>query len=138
MDSEIIEIFMSRDIVVLTDVMLITCIVQRGMADTVVKAAQEAGAQGATIHFARGVGVQERLGILGITIDAEKEVVKIVVSTEQADRILEKIYLAAQLDTPGRGIVYMTRLEKAATYVPPEVVSKLTTPTANELETTML
>lgn len=129
---------MGRNIVVLTDVMLITCIVQRGRAEKVVKAAQEAGAQGATIHFARGMGIQERLGILGITIDAEKEVVKIVVSTEQADRIFEKIYLAVHLEKPGRGFMYMTRLEKVATYVPPEVVAQLTTPPHNELETMML
>ena len=78
---------MSREIIVLTDVALITCVVQRGLAD---------------------------------------EVVKLVVSTEQADRIFEKIYLAAQLDTPGKGIIYITPLEKVATYVPPDIIAKLT------------
>ena len=42
-----------RQITVLTDASLITCIVQRGLADGIVKAAQEAGAQGATIHYAQ-------------------------------------------------------------------------------------
>jgi hypothetical protein len=42
------------EIVVLTDAVLITCIVQRGVADNVVDAATEAGAQGATIFYARG------------------------------------------------------------------------------------
>ena len=54
----------AREITVLTDISLITCIVQRGLADTIIEAAREAGAQGATVHFARGMGVREGLGIL--------------------------------------------------------------------------
>ncbi|MBT3922205.1 MAG: P-II family nitrogen regulator, partial [Nitrospina sp.] len=47
-----------REVTVLTDIALITCIVQRGVADTIIQAAREAGAQGATVHFARGMGVR--------------------------------------------------------------------------------
>lgn len=115
-----------REITVLTDVALITCIVQRGIADDVVVAAQEAGAQGATIFYARGSGVRERLGIVGLAIEVEKEIITIVVATDQVDRVFEKIYLAGKLDTPGMGIMYVTPLEKAATYVPPEIIEKLT------------
>jgi len=114
-----------EEIVVLTDVVLITAIVQRGSAEGVVQSARRAGAQGATIFYARGTGVrQKHLGILGITVSAEKEVVYIVVPADQADRIFEKIYVAANMDTPGMGMVYMTHLEKMATYVPPEVVER--------------
>ena len=41
-----------REITVLTDVALVTCVVQKGMADAIVEAAREAGAQGATVYFA--------------------------------------------------------------------------------------
>jgi nitrogen regulatory protein P-II 1 len=115
----------ARELVVLTDVALITCIVQRGTADTIVKAAQEAGAQGATIHYARGMGVRERLGVLGVAVNVEKEVINIVVSSEQVDRVFRCIYLAGDLDTPGMGIIYITKLDKAATYIPPEILDKL-------------
>lgn len=115
-----------REIVVLTDVALITAIVQRGMADEIVKAAQEAGAQGASIHYARGRGVRERLGIMGLAIEAEKEVINIVVSTDQLDRVFEKMYLAGKMDTPGMGFMWVTPLEKAATFIPPEIVERLT------------
>lgn len=115
-----------REITVLTNVALITCIVQRGIADDIITAAREAGAQGATVHYAKGTGIRERLGILGVAVEVEKEVINIVVSTEQADKILEKIYLAGKLDTPGMGLVYITPLEKAATYVPPDILKKLT------------
>jgi nitrogen regulatory protein P-II 1 len=114
-----------QDIVVLTDAMLITCIVQRGAANKVVEEAMRAGAHGATIYYARGTGVRQRhLGVLGIAISAEKEMVHIVVPSEQADRVFESMYEAAQIDTPGMGILYMTAVEKMATYVPPAVVAK--------------
>jgi nitrogen regulatory protein PII len=112
-------------IVVLTDAVLITCIVQRGAAEEAVQAARRAGAQGATIFYARGTGVrQKHLGVLGVTLSAEKEVIYIVAASDQADRIFEKIYVAAKLDTPGMGMLYMTPLEKMATYVPEEIVER--------------
>ena len=114
-----------RDIVVLTDLSLVTCIVQKGLADPIVKAAREAGAQGATVYYARGTGVRERLGVLGVAVEAEKEVINIAVANDQIDRILEVMYLAGRLDTPGMGFLYVTPLEKAATYVPQAVIDRI-------------
>ncbi len=114
-----------RELVVLTDVSLITCVVQRGLADKIIQAARDAGSQGATVNFAKGMGIRERLGILGVAVDVEKEVVHVVVSTEQQERVFEQMYLAGELDTPGMGIMYITPLEKAATYVPDEILRKL-------------
>ncbi len=115
-----------RNMVTIKDISLITCIVQKGAADDIVKAAMEAGAQGATIFYARGMGVRERLGILGVAIDVEKEVLNIVVANEQLDMIFEKIFLAGKMDTPGMGFMYVTPLIKAATYIPAEVLDKIT------------
>ncbi|MDQ5881015.1 MAG: nitrogen regulatory protein 1 [Pseudomonadota bacterium] len=115
----------ANELIVLTDVVLLTAIVQRGAADLVVQAAQEAGAQGATIFHARGTGVrQKHLGILALTVNNEKEVIYIVVPSEQADRMFERIFVTAKLDTPGMGILWMTNLEKMATYVPHEVAAR--------------
>ena len=66
-----------RQITYLTDALIITCIVQASHADTVVKAAQNVGAQGATVTYARGTGVRERMGLMGVTIDEQKEMVRI-------------------------------------------------------------
>ena len=60
-----------REITVLTDVALITCIVQRGLADNIILAAREAGVQGATVYFAQGMGIRERLGILGVSVEVD-------------------------------------------------------------------
>lgn len=115
----------ARNITYLTDVSLITCIVQRGNADAIIKAAQEAGAQGATINFAKGTGIRERMGILGVAVEVDKEVIQVIVSTEQQELIFEQMFLAGELDTPGMGIMYTTPLDKAATYIPAELVAKL-------------
>ncbi|MFC1537124.1 P-II family nitrogen regulator [Pseudomonadota bacterium] len=113
------------NITVLTDVSLITCVVQRGLGDEIVKAAQEAGAQGATIHYGKGSGIHELLGVLSVAIDVEKEIINVVVANDQADRIFERVYIAGNLDTPGMGIIYMTKLEKAATHIAPEILERL-------------
>ncbi|NNE36858.1 MAG: P-II family nitrogen regulator [Gammaproteobacteria bacterium] len=124
-----------REITILTDVALITCVVQRGAADDIIRAAQEVGAQGATVYFAKGGGVRERLGVLGLAIEVEKEVINIIVATNQIDRIFEKMYIAGKLDTPGMGIMYVTHLEKAATYIPDEIADKLARPVIGPAET---
>lgn len=114
-----------QGITVLTDASLITCIVQRGRADKIVLAAQDAGAQGATINYAQGVGVRERLGVMGLAIEVDKEVISIIVANDQADRVFEAMYLAGELDTPGMGIMTLAALEKIATYIPLELVERL-------------
>ncbi len=113
------------EIVTLTDASLITCIVQRGRADKVVKAAQEAGAGGATIHHGFGTGMRERLGLLGLAIEVEKEFINIVVASDDVNRVFDKVYVAAQLDTPGMGFIYVVKLDKAATFVPEELLEKI-------------
>ncbi|MDX1570685.1 MAG: P-II family nitrogen regulator [Xanthomonadales bacterium] len=115
----------SREMVILTDAKLITCIIQRGNADNVIKAARAAGAQGATVHYGRGMGVRERLGLLGVAVNVQKEVINIIVANEQAELIFERMYVAGNMDTPGAGIMFMTPVEKAATYVPKEVLESL-------------
>ena len=126
-----------REITVLTDVSLITCIVQRGLADAIVHAAQEAGAQGATVYYARGEGVRERLGILALAVEVDKEIINIVVAKDQADRIFERMYIAGNLDTPGMGFIYLTPLEKAATYIPREIAERLEHEETNNKSTAM-
>jgi len=114
-----------REFTILTDVSMITCVVQRGKADMVVQAAQDAGAQGATIYFGHGSGVRERLGLLGLTVDVEKEIITALVADDSVDRIFERMYFAGELDVPGGGIIYITKLDKMATFIPHEVLVRL-------------
>ena len=68
---------------------------QRGKADEVVKA----GAPVATIYFARGTGIKERLGLLRIVISPEKEVIQIVVPDKDTDAVFQALVEAGKLDT---------------------------------------
>ena len=93
---------------------LISCVVQRGKADKVVKAALDAGAAGATVFFGRGMGLRERLGLLGLAIVPEKEVIMIVTKEAETQRIFDVIVEAAKLDTPGMGIAYTMPIHQVA------------------------
>jgi nitrogen regulatory protein P-II 1 len=112
----------------LTDVALITCIVATGRGDAVIKAAREMGAAGALVYHARGIGPRERLGLLGIAVEAEKNVVSILVATDYQDVVFEAVYRAAELNVPGAGMAYITPIEKLATYVPREVLDRASGP----------
>ena len=114
-----------RTITYLTDANLITSVIQKDLAEPVLEAAKNAGAQGATISYAQGTGVRERMGLLGVTIDAQKEVIRIIVSREQSELVFETMYLAGNLDVPGKGIMFMSALERVATYIPDNVFEKL-------------
>jgi nitrogen regulatory protein PII len=109
----------------LTDVALITCVVSTGRGDAVIQAAQAMGAAGALVYHARGIGPRERLGLLGIAIEAEKDVVNILVATDYQDVVFEAVYRAAELNIPGTGMAYITPIEKMAAYVPREVLARV-------------
>lgn len=115
----------TKEMTIFTNISLITCMIQRGMADDVVAAARAAGAQGASVQYGRGAGVRERLGLLSITIEAEKEVIQIMVSKEQQDEVFSAMFKAGKLDTPGMGIMFVTPLERAATHVPDSVLERI-------------
>ncbi len=92
---------------------LLTCIVQRGEADKVVKAARKAGAEGATIYYGRGTGVREVLGFRGRFIKPEKEIILIVTKQEQTDAVFDAVVKAAHLDEKGKGFAFLHTLDRA-------------------------
>ena len=114
-----------RHIIKLTDVKLITCVLQNGLAEDVLEAAKNVGVQGATVSYARGTGIRDRMGLMGVVIDEQKEIIRIIVSEEQASRVFEAMHLAAGLDTPGKGIIYISDLENVATYIPEDVLNSI-------------
>ncbi|UHD18039.1 P-II family nitrogen regulator [Thiocapsa bogorovii] len=109
----------------LIDVAMITCIVSAGRGDTVIKAAQAIGATGALVYHARGIGPRERLGLLGIAIEAEKDVVNVLVASDYQDAVFEAIYRASELNVPGAGMAYITPIERLATYIPREILERV-------------
>lgn len=92
---------------------LITIIVQRGRGDEMAKAAIAAGAQAATISFARGTGVRERMKFFGVAIQPEKEVIFTVVPRSLADTVYDALVEAGRLHEPGMGFIYVHEVRRA-------------------------
>ena len=65
------------------------------------------------------------MGLLGVTIDEQKEIIRIIVSKEQSNRVFESMYLAGKLDTPGKGIMWMTMKKlDDHTHIPKDVLKR--------------
>ncbi len=109
----------------LTDAVLITAVVPAGHADTVLKVIRNAGVAGGIVHMARGTGPRERLGLIGIAVEAEKEVLSVIVPTDQQDFIAEAIYNAGELGAPGNGYLYVSVLDRLATYIPEQALERM-------------
>lgn len=102
-----------QNIVYLTDAALITCVIQVGRGDAILKAARQLGVSvGSSVHHAKGTGARKRFGLWGIAVETEKDVVSVLVSAEQRDVVFDALYRAGELDTPGVGFMYITPLEK--------------------------
>ena len=116
----------ARDITYLTDVYLLTCVVQQGNREEILKAARDVGAiSGAISHSARGIGARERLGIWGVAVEAGRDIISILVSSEQRDLVYDTLYRAAGLGVTGKGYIYITPLEKLSTYIPESMRAQL-------------
>ncbi len=92
---------------------MIIAIIQRGMADKTVGAAIKAGAPAATVFYGRGQGIRERLGILGLAIQPEKEIIFIILEERLVDQVLEAMVKAGKLDQPGVGFVFVVPVDRA-------------------------
>ncbi len=96
---------------------MIIAIVQRGKADGPVGAAIKAGAPAATVFFGRGQGMRERLGLLGLAIQPEKEVIFIIVEEWLVDQVMSAMARAGNLDKPGVGFVFVVPVDRAMGFV---------------------
>ena len=118
-----------RTITYLTDVVMLTVVAQRGHEADILKAARDVGATTGAFGFhAKGIGVRERLGLLGLAVEVEMSVVHLLVSSEQQDIVVDHIYRAGNLETPGMGYIYTTPLDKVAAYIPEAVRERLEKP----------
>lgn len=85
----------------------ICCIVQRGQGPKIAKAALELGHCAPGVTYGNGTGVRDKVGLLRITIPAEKEVITLACSKGDASDVMDKLIDAGNLDQPGKGFIYM-------------------------------
>ena len=85
---------------------VIFCIVNAGFSDVVMDAAKEVGARGGTVIHARGTANKEAEQFFHITIQPDKDIVMILVSSDIKDAVLHALYRNAGLKTDGQGIAF--------------------------------
>lgn len=96
---------------VLTDISGISCIVQKGEADDIGRVGLDTGASIPSITFGIGTGFRDKLGLWRITIPAEKEICELVVSTHDAETIMDLMIDTGGLNLPGKGFIYLYPLK---------------------------
>ena len=96
---------------------LITAILPKGEGSKLVKKLKnEKGVITANSSHARGVGRMAPLKYRGFGEQSEKDMVCVVVPTEQSDDIFEYIYHEQKIDTPHAGILYISNLNFSSLY----------------------
>ncbi|ASJ97222.1 MULTISPECIES: P-II family nitrogen regulator [Shewanella] len=94
---------------------LIVAFVDDTCTDTVLDAAREAGATGATvINHARGEGLEKKKTFMGLGLDIQRDVILWLVEEHMSRSILETICRVGEFDTnPGQGIAIQIDVEDA-------------------------
>ncbi|UAC47761.1 P-II family nitrogen regulator [Bacillus aquiflavi] len=90
---------------------LIVTIVKKGCAKKVVKASKKAGAEGGTILYGRGIGVNEKT-IFGLELENIKEIVLTLVQEDITDSVLTEIVDAVDLNKRGNGIGFVLHTKR--------------------------
>ncbi len=86
----------------------ICCIVQRGEASGLALSVLQMGLSAPVVTYGTGMGFRDKLGLLRITIPADKEVLHLVVPQEDAQEVFDLMTDSARLHHPGRGFIYMS------------------------------
>ncbi len=89
-----------------TEFELLVAIANSGYIETVMDAARSADAPGGTVIHAKGTGAEHASRFLGISLAEEKEMIFIVVRSEQKNNIMRAIMEKAGVGTPARTVLF--------------------------------
>ena len=81
-------------------------IANQGYTELVMDAAREVHAAGGTVIHAKGTGTENAQQFLGVTLVPEKEMLFIVVKSEQKNSIMRAIMEKAGLESKAQSIVF--------------------------------
>lgn len=85
---------------------VIFSIVNAGFSEAAMEAAKKAGARGGTTIHGRGTASKEAEHLFNISIQPEKEIIMILVSSQDKDAIMKALYHEVGTDTPAQGIAF--------------------------------
>lgn len=103
--SRVVEKITENKLLKKTSQDLIVAIINRGFSDYVVSAARDAGATGATIMYGRGTADADKQ-VMGISLQPEREIVIILVKSEEKRKIMQSIADKTSLMEEGRGLCF--------------------------------
>lgn len=104
------EIYENSSLPLWQDYSVLTCIVQRGQSNDIIRTMLDMGLCVPVVSFGRGMGLRNRLGLLRITIKEEKEILYLIVPADDALMVEEIAVHKARIDKPGNGFIYRTGL----------------------------
>lgn len=84
----------------------ICAITQRGRGLTLAKTAIDKGSSVPMISYGIGGGIRDRMGLIRITIPAEKETINIVVANHDTEGMMDLLIEGGHLDRPGMGFIF--------------------------------
>lgn len=102
----------------------IFCIVNSGYSDAVMDAAKKFGARGGTVMSGRGTANPNAEKLFGITVEPEKDIVMIVVPSEDKDKILNALYEEVGLNSAGQGIAFALPVDGTVGLTPVDTTEK--------------
>ena len=91
---------------------VITVVVDKGKAESVIEAATEAGSKGGTIINARGSGIHETSKLFFMEIEPEKEIVLIISENQLTESIVSSISEQLKINEPGNGMIFVQDVNK--------------------------
>ncbi len=91
---------------------LILASVKSNLTDSIVDAAKEAGATGATILPGRGTGIHEAKSFFGLSLEAQTDIILFLVEEHLVSKILDSIKVAGKFHKPGTGIAFVIPVDQ--------------------------
>lgn len=79
-----------------------------GSSEQLAKIALDLGICVPVITFGTGNDIRDQLGLIRITIPAEKEIVHLVMPEQDSESVIKLLVEQGRLDKPGRGYIYQT------------------------------
>ncbi|MEN8257022.1 MAG: P-II family nitrogen regulator [Thermodesulfobacteriota bacterium] len=90
---------------------LILSSVKSDITDHIVDTAKKEGATGATIIPARGTGIHEAKTFFGLSLEAQTDIILLLVEEHLVPKILDAIKEAGEFHKPGTGIAFVVPVE---------------------------
>jgi len=92
----------------------VVSIINQGFSEILMDAARSVGARGGTIIHARRSGIEDAAKFFGVTLQAEKEIVAILIPREKKKELMQAITKKCGLNTEAHGIVISLPVESCS------------------------